>query len=99
MSNEKGLMLVVEVSVVSGRSSQYKECVQGTGDSDSTCLYSAIAKPNMTIKTKKLSKAEIPSLLPINLNRKFLNTLMLIQDHLTISNAITSLDFVMSLHP
>ena len=48
-------MLVVEVSVVSGRSSQYKECVQGTGDSDPTCLYSANAKPNMTIKTKKLS--------------------------------------------
>ena len=27
-----------------------KEGVQGTGDSDSTCLYSAIAKPNMTKK-------------------------------------------------
>ena len=32
-----------------------KETVQGTCDSDSTCLYSAIAKPNMTIKSKKLS--------------------------------------------
>ena len=32
-----------------------KEGVQGTHDSDSTCRYSAIAKPNMTIKTKKLS--------------------------------------------
>ena len=32
-----------------------KKGVQGTCDSDSTCLYSAIAKPNMTIKTNKLS--------------------------------------------
>ena len=32
-----------------------KEGVQGTGDSYSTCLYSAIAKPDMTIKAKKLS--------------------------------------------
>ena len=61
-----------------------KETVQGTCDSDSTCLYSAIAKPNMTIKTKKLStfcnylalicKAEIPYLPPFytRLNHKFL---------------------------
>ena len=27
--------------------------LQGTCDSDLTCLYSAIAKPNMTIKRKK----------------------------------------------
>ena len=32
-----------------------KESVQGTGYSDSTCLYSAFTKPNMIIKTKKLS--------------------------------------------
>ena len=47
-----------------------------------TWLYSAIAKPNMTIKTKQLSifwnylaqicKAEIPCLPPFNLNPKFL---------------------------
>ena len=34
---------------------QSKEGEQGTYDSDSTCLYSAIAKRNMTINTKKLS--------------------------------------------
>ena len=31
-----------------------KESLQGTCDTDSTCLYLANAKPNMTIKTKKL---------------------------------------------
>ena len=32
-----------------------KENVQGTFDSDSTCVYSSIVKPNITMKTKKLS--------------------------------------------
>ena len=32
-----------------------KEGVQGTGDSYSTCLYSAFAKPEITIKAKNLS--------------------------------------------
>ena len=36
-------------------SSTSKESIQGTCDFDSTCLYSAIAKPNMTIKAKNLS--------------------------------------------
>ena len=59
-----------------------KENVQGICDSDSTCLYSAIVKPNMTMKTKILSifwnyldlicKAEIPYLPPFYLNHKFL---------------------------
>ena len=66
-----------------------KEVVQGTGDSDSTCLYSAIAKPNMSIKTKKLSiiwhylalicKAEMPYLpAPLYLYRKFFITFFLL---------------------
>ena len=37
------------------RTVRSKENVQGNCDSDSTCIYSAISKPNMTIKTKKLS--------------------------------------------
>ena len=31
-----------------------KEYVQGTSDSDSTCVYSSIVKPNITMKSKKL---------------------------------------------
>ena len=56
--------------------------VQGSYYANSTWLYTAMAKPNMIIKTKKLSifwnylalmwKAEVPYLPPLNLNHKFL---------------------------
>ena len=68
-----------------------KESVQGTGNSDSTCLYLAIAKPNMTIKAKKgsiiqsylalICKAKIPYLPPFYLNRKFLVTIFLVPNN------------------
>ena len=61
---------------------QSKEIVQRSYYADSIWLYSAISKPNMIIKTKKLSifwnyldlicKAEIPYLPPFYLNHKFL---------------------------
>ena len=66
---------------------QGKEIVRGSYYTDSTWHYSAIAKPNMITKTKKLSifwnylalicKAEIPY--PLYLNCKFLFTISLIQ--------------------
>ena len=81
---------------------QSKESVQGTCDSDSTCLYLVIAKPNMKIKTKKLSiiwlylaliyKAEIPYLPQLYLNHEFLITFFLVQRHKWQNNVIKLAD-------
>ena len=53
------LTLVAESRVVTieddGGWVDSKEIEQGSYYTDFTCLYSAIAKPNMIIKTKKLS--------------------------------------------
>ena len=65
-----------------------KETVQGSYDTHSTWLYSAIGKPNTIIKTMKLSifwnylalicTADIPYLPPFYLNHKFLFTISLV---------------------
>ena len=77
----------------------FKENVQGTWDSDSTCLYSSNTKPNMTIKTKKLSifwnylalicKAEIPyPRLHSYMNHKFPFTIPLVKSKIILGQVL-----------